>query len=105
MTKTLQDFKQILDEVDFDFPILIDFEVGPWYRDNREIHWNTDSNLKDLYNGDGDTYSGWMREGYTKKDGYLITNLDFQTGTMITSIFDLRDEVSLDKLEEEFYED
>lgn len=102
MTKTIKEFKEVYDQTDFDFPILLSFEKGKWYRTNDEIHWNDDNNLEDLYNGDGNTYCGWMPEGFSEKDGYLVTNVDTETGCWMTSLFELSDEVKYEDLEEMF---
>lgn len=93
--------KTLLDGLDFDGVCpLISFEEGCWYIRDREIHWNTDDNLEDLYNQKGNTCEGYMTEDKGISGGYLIANIDTCTGCWVTSFFKLSDRVNLEDLEE-----
>jgi len=97
--------KTLLDGLDFDGVCpLIGFEEGKWYIRNDTIYWNGENNLEDLYNEEGDTYSGYMTEGKGISGGYLIANIDTCTGCWVTSFFKLSDEVKLEDLEETYGE-
>lgn len=98
----IQKLQEILDKIPY--AVLIEVQDCMWYRDGNEIHWNGEFNSEDLYNGEGDTYSGWMREGSKEWDDYLVTNLDMSIGTMVTYLFPLGKEIKLEDLEE-FYND
>lgn len=64
-----------------------------WMRENDCIIWNTDNNEEDLMDESGMTYSGYIAEGVTEYDDYLVCNLDTNTGTMITMFFDMKKEI------------
>lgn len=98
----VQKLKELLDKIPY--AVLIEVKDCMWYRDGNEIYWNEEFNSEDLYNQDGDSYSGWMREGSKEWDGYLVTNLDMSIGTMVTYLFPLDKEVKLEDLEEMYYE-
>lgn len=74
-----------------DYPILIDvhdciFTVGV---NGNNLYYNTDNNIEDLFNGDGNTYGGYLPEGYKENAKYLVANIDTQCGQWITEIFDV----------------
>lgn len=98
----VQKLKELIDKIPY--AILIEVQDCMWYQDGNEIYWNSEFNSGDLYNGDGDSYSGWMREGSSKWEGYLVTNLDMSIGTMVTYLFPLDKEVKLEDLEEMYNE-
>ncbi len=98
----VQKLQELLDKIPY--AVLIEVQDCMWYRDGSDIHWNGEFNSEDLYNGVGDTYSGWMREGSKEWEGYLVTNLDMSIGTMVTYLFPLDKEVKLEDLEEMYNE-
>lgn len=59
MSKQDQYVKYLMDEY-AEFPI--DGTTYLWLYDNTELSYNTESNLEDLENGDGDTYSDYVQE-------------------------------------------
>jgi hypothetical protein len=76
------------------YPSMMEVLNCAWYRNGEEeIHWNTDDNLEDLENGDGDTYCGSQTESYTEWEGYLVVNLDTDMGYWMTYLFPLDKEV------------
>lgn len=100
MTKATQ-LKELLSDIDY--PHLLGFEAGCWYLvDGCEIHWNSDYSMKDLYNGDGNTYSGEVSEGTGQWEGYTVINYDNGCGTMVTGLFDNQHETTFEELEEEY---
>ena len=90
--------KELLDKIPY--AVLMEVQDYMWYRDGSEIYWNGEFNGEDLHRGEGDTYSGWMREGSKEWEDYLVTNLDMSIGTMVTYLFPLDKEVKLEDLEE-----
>ena len=88
----------LLDEIPY--PVLFEIVDAAWYKDGSVLYWNGESNSQDLYYQEGDTYSGWMREGSKEWEDYLVTNLDMSIGTMVTYLFPLDKEVKLEDLEE-----
>jgi hypothetical protein len=91
MTK-IEQLKELLS--DMEYPSMMEVVDAAWFRDNEEFHWNTDHNVEDLYNGDGNTYSGYQTESYTEWEGYLVVNLDTLVGYWMTYLFPLDKEVS-----------
>lgn len=75
----------ILSEIDY--PYLVEKQGGIWYIENNTIFWNEDGDEDALFNEEGNTYSGYMPEGYKVVGDYLIANIDTQTGTMVTTFF------------------
>ena len=98
----VQKLQELLDKIPY--AILIEVKDCMWYRDGGTLYWNEEFNSEDLYNQDGDTYSGWMREGSKEWECYLVTNLDMSVGTMVTYLFPLDKEIGLEDLEEMYYE-
>lgn len=96
----VQKLQELLDEIPY--AVLIEVQDCMWYRDHNrdEIYWNGEFNSEDLHRGEGDTYSGWMRESSKEWEGYLVTNLDMSIGTMVTYLFPLEKEVKWEDLEE-----
>lgn len=88
----------LLDKIPY--PVLFEIVDAVWYKDGSVLYWNGEFNAEDLYYQEGDTYSGWMREGGVEWDGYFVTNLDAATGTMVTYLFPLDKETKLEDLEE-----
>lgn len=94
----VEKLQELLDKIPY--PVLFEIVDAVWYKDGSVLYWNGQSNTQDLYYQEGDTYSGWMREGGVEWDGYFVTNLDTSTGTMVTYLFPLDKEVKLEDLEE-----
>lgn len=58
-----------------------------WMSDNTELHWNTDNNREDLFEGDGDTYHGYIKGTPTvSDDGYVVFTVEDGTGYTIDMI-------------------
>lgn len=93
MTKVEQ-LKSLL--ADMNYQPMISVVDAAWFREDDEIQWNTDCNLEELYNGDGNTYGGCQTEGSTEWEGYLVVNVDTDMGYWVTYLFPLDKEVSVD---------
>ncbi len=52
--------QELLDKIPY--ATLMEVKECLWYCDGGNLYWNEGFNSEDLYNQDGDTYSGWMRE-------------------------------------------
>lgn len=81
-----------------DYPVLIsvsDCEAWCLSEYGEEIKWVSLDKDKDLVG-----YSCYLPEGFTIQDGYLIANLDTQTGCWQTEIFEESKELS----EDDFYD-
>lgn len=83
--------KEILEEIDH--PVLIEIVDCIWSGGEFEYSWNTDDDVDDLENGDGDTYSVEVRGGVSEYDGYLVINADTGCGETVTYLFNLEKEV------------
>ena len=77
---------EVLEEL---FPdILLDHFDCIWELDDGEVSWNTDNCEEDLYNGDGNTYTGEITREGVKTDGvYTIMNVDYAIGQDVTVVF------------------
>jgi hypothetical protein len=60
-----------------------------WYADRDQVVYNTDNNLEDLYDQNGQTYSGEIRGEPIEVDGYVMYLLDSQCGWDYQAIFSL----------------
>lgn len=60
-----------------------------WTESYGTISYNKDNNVEDLLGGNGETYSGEVREGPVVIDGYVMYNLDSQCGFDYQAIFSL----------------
>lgn len=82
----------ILEQIDY--PVLFEVDLeSVWYTDGDSVYWNTDKNIDDLLNHDGNTYSGYLPEGEARQGKYFICNVDTQCGQWVTSILSLDKEV------------
>ena len=80
---------KLLEDALPDYPILLGYNDCIFYIDGSEIIYNTDNNKEDLFNGDGNTYGGYLPEGFSSNDKYLVANVDTQTGCWVTEIFNI----------------
>lgn len=75
-----------------------------WFSGNDELTYNQHSNLHEMMNGDGMTYSYQVR-GEIEKGGFVIFTLqDDCGGDSFQAIFDLSKKVDEDNYWEEFEE-
>lgn len=88
---SIKKLKEILDEIDY--PVLMEIVDNHWFGSGHDILWNGDDNIKDLEDGDGNTYSTQLFEGTYEYDGYLVVNGDNGCGQTITYFFNLSKEV------------
>lgn len=82
----MEDFIKAYLELPF-VGVLVDINTEDKFSiSGQDIYW------QDL--GDGDwNYNGWITEGEQRYDGWLMVNLDIQTGTWITIFFKEENEV------------
>lgn len=102
MSKLFNKIKELTEEIQYS--VLLETHECAWYQTQDEIHWNTDSNLEELYEGNGSTYSEEFTEGAHIQDGCYFVNLDNGCGQTITSVFLESLEVDYGDLEEMFDE-
>lgn len=57
--------------------------------DGSEISYNKDNNVENLFDGNGETYSGYIKEGPVEIDGYVMYLLDSSCGFDYQAIFSL----------------
>lgn len=102
MSNLFNKIKELTEEIQY----AVSFEPYEcaWYQTEDEIYWNTDSNLEELYDGNGSTYSGELIEGTHIQDGCYFVNLDNGCGQTITRVFLENLEVDYGDLEEMFDE-
>jgi hypothetical protein len=60
-----------------------------WAEDFNTISYNKEDNVGDLIDGNGETYSGEVREGPIEIDGYVMYLLDSSCGFDYQAIFSL----------------
>ena len=79
--------KQLLElfEEHIDFPE--DHTKVCWTEDRGTISYNKENNVEDLLDGNGETYSGEVREGPIEIDGYVMYLLDSSCGFDYQAIF------------------
>jgi hypothetical protein len=65
-----------------------DLTNAVWFTDCGEVSYNKDKNTNDLFEGDGETYSGGYTD-YTEKGGYVIMTIDSYCGYSYQAIFSL----------------
>ena len=96
MKLKIEELKTFLESVDY--PVLISVsDCVAWCLESEcNIQWVS----KDKTNTTLSAYSCYLPEGYTRQEGYLIANLDTQTGTWQTEIFEESKELS----EDDFYD-
>jgi hypothetical protein len=102
MSKLFNKIKELTEEIQYE--VLFEPYECAWYQTEDEIHWNTDSNLEELYDGNGSTYSAELTEGVHIQDGCYFVNLDNGCGQTITNVFLGSLEVDYGDLEEMFDE-
>lgn len=79
------------------YPVLISVSDCKYWclsENEEEVKW-VSPNKNNILEG----YSCYLPEGYVRQDGYLIANLDTQTGCWQTEVFEESKELS----EEDFY--
>lgn len=94
---------EMLNEIDYQ--MLIEKHDCIWtFTSDDYIHWNTENNKEDLYNGDGQTYGMYLPEGFhiNKEEGYIVFNGDTETDCWVTTFLLLDKEIEYEDLEEEF---
>lgn len=72
-----------------------------------DTHWCLSKDKKSIYWVDGrddDLYSGYLPEGFTRKEDFLVANIDIQQGTWCTYVFPLEKELTVEEFEERFEE-
>lgn len=80
---------------------LIEVEDCIWVETKYDITWNTEDNLIDLSNENGETYSGEIMCGASLEwEGYKVANLDTGCGVTVTYLFPLDKEVRSDELQQ-----
>lgn len=89
--------KLLLDSIDY--PHLMDIINHPWYIEGNEVHWNSENNLLDLYNQEGQTFGGWLPEGKGVWEGYTVVNYDTQCGQWVTLLLNNEKQVTIEELE------
>lgn len=67
-----------------------------WTVDGSEISYNKENNAEDLIEGNGETYSGEVKEGPIEIGGYVMYLLDSSYGFDYQAIFSLALKVSED---------
>lgn len=81
-----------------------DFTSAVWTycKDSWEVSWNEYGNVRDLVEGEDDTYSAEVRYGNgAVVDNYILFNLRDYRGDTSQAIFDLSKKVDVDKYWEE----
>lgn len=58
-----------------------------WYADRDQVVYNTDNNIEDLFDQNGQTYSGEIRGEPVEIDGYVFYTLDSLCGFDYQAIF------------------
>lgn len=91
MAKEIDKLFKILNKIDY--PYLIEKTDAVWYIEGKNIYWNEDGDEEALLEQEGETYSGYLPEGLTTFDGYVVTNVDCCTGTLVTMFFEIDKEV------------
>lgn len=85
---------EILDEINY--PVLMEVDLESiWRIEDGEITWNSEGNRNDLEDGEGNTYSGYLPEGFHVQGDYLVCNVDTQCGQWVTRIFSVYKEVKV----------
>lgn len=73
-----------------------DFTECNWYESGCDaVYWTEEDNLDDLFNGDGETYSGEILGTPIELDGFVMFLIDNGCGDKYQAIF------SLDKKQDE----
>ena len=96
MSLKIEELKAFLKSVDY--PVLISVsDCVAWClsEDEDEVKWISLCKSNGL-----EGYSCYLVEGHVRQDGYFVTNLDTQTGTWQTEIFEESKELS----EDDFYD-
>lgn len=72
---------------EFDGILIEDRTNAVWYKDDDYTCWNTDGNLDELYDGEGNTYSGdslWLS---VEDANYYLTQIDSGCGESYFVLF------------------
>jgi len=95
MSSLFERIKSLNEEVSY--PWMLQPINCMWTFSDNDVHWDTDNNLEDLENHNGETYGGEYWEGYHEQDGCYFFNYDNGCGETITAVF-LKDKlVSFDE--------
>lgn len=85
---------EILDEINY--PVLMEVDLESiWRIEDNEITWNSEGDRNDLEDGEGETYNGYLPEGFHVQGDYLVCNVDTQCGQWVTRIFSVYKEVKV----------
>lgn len=84
---------EILGEIEYPILMSVDLE-SIWRIEDDTISWNSKGNRWDLEAGEGNTYSGYLPEGFHVQGNYVICNVDTQCGQWVTHIFSAYKEVT-----------
>lgn len=88
----VEQLKQILEEMDY--AGMMDVIDNCWmFEDRYAVRWNTDNNITDLLDGEGETYMGYITEGTTMFENYEVMNVDTEQGYWQTLLFNKDSEV------------
>lgn len=92
----LSDLKELVEEIKEKDGICLslDFIHHTWARSEFDIYWNTDDNLEELLNGEGNTYSVERRSELQTTGDYLCVTGDNGCGEQYSCMFYLPMEVA-----------
>jgi hypothetical protein len=94
----VQQLKSLLE--DMGYSSMMEVVDCCWYQDGVDVSWNGFNDKQDLANGEGDTYSGTVTEGFGEWEGYTVVNLDLQMGYWVTYLFNNEMKVSRQEMED-----
>lgn len=97
-----EEVKSLLDKLEG--TPMIEYQECAYYLTEGELYYNKDSNLEELYEGNGSTYSLELKGSTFTQDGCLFANGDGGCGETYTIVFPDNLEVSYEDLEEMFGE-
>lgn len=89
MTKLFELFKDEINWPDI-------FEDAIWYVSDDELVYNKEANIEDIKWGEGETYSGYVKDS-TEKEGYAIFEVDSGCGFDYQIILKLSNKVGFDE--------
>ena len=92
-----QQLKELLEDVNY--PHLMQVIDNNWFIDKDEVGWNTEDNLLDLCNQEGETYGGELPEGVGEWEGHTVANYDTGCGQWITLLLNNEKQVTVEQLE------
>ena len=85
MSKLFKEVDSLLERLQY-LPYMVTIDKM-WYQSETEFCWNTDNNLEDLENRDGNSYSTEVLSVPFEEDGCIIVNGDNGCGETITYVF------------------